>query len=34
MKLIIEQIGSSLIYAIAGIGMASLLIGFLVIISS
>ena len=34
MKLIMEQYGSSLIYAIAGIGMAALLLGFLQAIST
>ena len=34
MKLIMEQFGSSIIYAIAGSGMAAILIGFLKVISS
>jgi len=33
MKLIIEQFGSGIIYAIAGSGMAAILIGFLRVIS-
>lgn len=34
MKLIIEEFGSGIIYAIAGSGMAAVLIGFLSVISS
>lgn len=34
MKMIMEQFGSSIIYAIAGSGMAAILIGFLMVISS
>ena len=34
MKLIIDQFGSGIIYAIAGSGMAAILIGFLRVISS
>lgn len=34
MKMIMEQFGSSMVYAIAGSGMALILIGFLQVISS